>query len=219
MKVCPEGLCIDKLTPFHYSGTTEIFANIFHALWLCYACHGVCFIDLLWEFVYYSCTLHFILYWYEERYIVYIYRNWLSFGSHHCGLHPARSSDKERPFKDCQDSHRKYTFLVKIRLWHSKVWLMYNTMTMDNIHNIQLNSQRQPFIILLQGNTDIAAAAAVASSSQPSLLACGSFGDGISSVHLMMKKNIFVTVRKQTNAIPLLFAMYIIFNLSYEPGA
>ena len=96
---------------------------------------------------------------------------------------------------------------------------MYNTMTLDNVHNIQLNSQRQPFIILLQGNTDIAAAAAAASSSQPSLLACGSFGDGISSVHLVMEKNIFITVRKQTNAIPLLFAMYFIFNLSYEPGA
>ena len=74
------------------------------------------------------------------------------------------------------------------------------------------------FIILLQGNTDIAAAAAASSSSQPSLLACGSFGDGISSVHLVMEKKIFLTVRKLTDAIPLLFTTYFVFNLCYESG-
>jgi len=74
------------------------------------------------------------------------------------------------------------------------------------------------FIILLQGNTDIAAAAAASSSSQPSLLACGSFGDGISSIHLVMEKKIFLTVRKLTDAIPLLFTTYFVFNLCYESG-
>lgn len=74
-------------------------------------------------------------------------------------------------------------------------------------------------IILLQGNTDIAAAAAASSSSQPSLLACGSFGDGISSVHIVIEKKVFLTVTKRTNAIPLLFAAYFVFNLSYGPGA
>lgn len=75
------------------------------------------------------------------------------------------------------------------------------------------------FDVSLQGNADISGAAAAANSSQPSLLACGSFHDQIYSVHLVMEKKVFLTIRKLTDAIPLLFSTYFIFNLCYEPGA
>lgn len=87
------------------------------------------------------------------------------------------------------------------------------------LHDPRTKKDHSRIVRIVTGNTDIAAAAALSDNSQPSLLVCGSLGDRISSVHLVMEKKIFLTLRKRVEAIPVLFATYFVFNLTYEHGA
>ena len=81
---------------------TKSLASIFHALWF-----NVFFIPLSEFVVFMHISVHTTYIPYIVTAAVYFHRSWLSPGSHCPSIHATWSSDKEGPFKDCQDSHRK----------------------------------------------------------------------------------------------------------------
>ena len=62
---------------------------------------------------------------------------------------------------------------------------------------------------------NLAEKAAAFPSSQPTLLTMGNFEDGIKSIHLVVKRRIFLNLKKRTEAVPLPFVCHFVFNLVY----